>query len=506
MQVFVNIFSLKGTIYMAKVVFFQNQWTEYLGVMYISAMLKRHGHQCDVFIDPKPDKLNEILKETQPDICAFPTITGLHLWALDIAAHIKEKSGDSKPLTILGGPHPTHFPDVISKDAIDIICRGEGEYPMLDLANALDNKNDITNIPNLWVNQNGTVYKNDLRPLIENLDELPFPDRDLYSHYSIFRSETTKMFLTTRGCPFSCAYCYNRKLKEIYMGKGKYLRRRSIANVIEEIKQVRSTHRLKNVYFIDDTFAFDKEWCKDFLKVYRNEIDLSFFCLGTADGLNDESLVREFKESKCFGVYFGIESGNEELRTRLLNKKITNEQIIRAAQLLKKYGLKFRTYNMVGLPGETLENVYETIELNIKIKTNFPFCSIFMPYWGTELFDYAIEKGLLSKDSSPDDFYTSYYGYSMLKQKDIDEMVNLQKFFQTAVLFPGLFPLIKRLAKLPTNIFFNLWFGLIFYWIFLTGERRPFFWTIWFGLRNSKLLTERKNKTLAKESCSLESV
>lgn len=481
---------------MAKVVFLQNQWTEYLGIMYVSAMLKVNGHKCDVIIDPKPEKISDILDEIKPDICAFPTITGLHPWVLDIAGKIKEKSNWGKPLTVLGGPHPTHFPDIIEKEAVDIICRGEGEYAMLDLANGLDRGGNISDIPNLWVKQNGTIYKNDLRPLTENLDELPFPDRELYSKYTIFKVEPTKIFITSRGCPYSCAYCYNRKLREIYKNKGKFLRRRSIDNVIEEIKTVKNTHKLKTVYFTDDTFAFDKSWCLDFLKVFKEEVDLSFFCLGTADKINDETLIREFMNSKCYGVYFGIESGNEELRYRLLKKKISNEEIVNAARLLKKHGLKFRAYNMVGLPGETLENVYETIELNIKVGTDFPFCSIFTPYWGTELYDYAVEKGMLEKNSSPDDFYSSYYGYSLMKQENIDEIVNLQKFFQTAVLFPWTFPLIKKIVKLPTNIFFNLWFGLIFYWVYLRGERRPFFWTLWFGLRNAHFLLEKKKRSI----------
>mgnify|MGYP001068749226 CR=1 FL=1 len=156
-----------------------------------------------------------------------------------------------------------------------------------------------------------------------------------------------------------------------------------------------------------------------------------------------------------------------------------------AARILRKYGLKFRAYNMVGLPGETVRNVYETIELNIQARTDFPFCSIFTPYWGTKLCDYAVERGLLDKKSNPDDF-SANFNLGLI----------LERFFQIVVLFPKLFPIAKKLAKLPNNIFFHFWFGLVFFSVFLRSERRPFFWTIWFGLRNLHFLLEKKYSTL----------
>jgi len=477
---------------MAKILFIQNQWAEFPGVMYISGMLKAHGHTCDVVISNNAGYILREISRAKPDIAAFPTITGIHRWVLEVASLIKRNK--IKTLVVLGGPHPTYFPEIIENENVDIICRGEGEYPMLALAGALSGDNtDIKNIPNLWVKSDGIIYKNEMMPLVQNLDELPFPDRELYSKYLIFRLETTKMFITSRGCPYNCAYCYNQKLRRIYQGKGRYLRRRSVRNVIDEIKDVKSRLNLKSVYFMDDTFIFDRAWVMGFLDVYRREIGLPFFCLGTADHLSDdEELIKTFKESGCYGIYFGIESGSEEIRKKILNKKISDEKIISTAALLKKYGLKFRAYNMAGIPTEKVEDVYKTIELNIKIRTDFPFCSIYTPYWGTTLCDYAIEKGVLEKAKGPDDFYTSYYGYSLLKQDGIEEMVNLQRFFQTAVLFPFLWPLIKKLAKLPPNIFFNIWFGMIFFWVFLRSEKRSFLWTVWFGIMNLHFLLEKK--------------
>ncbi len=479
---------------MAKIIFVQNQWAEFPGVMYISGILKKYNHKTDIVISDNVDYIIKFLRWENPDVVAFPTLSGIHKWILSVADAVK--SSGLKSLVVLGGPHPTYFPEIIEHPSVDVICRGEGEYPMLELSDAIDAGVDFTGVANLWLKSDGKIYKNELRPLVENLDELPFPDRNLYSKYLIFRLETTKMFITSRGCPYNCSYCYNEKLREIYRHKGAYLRRRSVANVISEIKEVKSSLKLKSVYFMDDTFIFNRKWVMEFLEVYRREIGLPFFCLGTADHLNDENFVRAFKESGCYGIYFGIESGDENIRKNILNKKFSDEKIINAARLLKKYNLKFRAYNMAGLPGEKVEDVYKTIELNIKIGTDFPFCSIYQPYWGTSLCDYAVSQGLLPPTAGPDDFYTSYYGYSLLRQKGIDEMVNLQRFFQTVVLFPFLYPLIKKLAKLRPNIFFNLWFGIVFFWVFLRSERRSFLWTLWFGIMNVHFLLEKKIKKI----------
>ncbi|HLE17951.1 MAG TPA: cobalamin-dependent protein, partial [Syntrophales bacterium] len=157
---------------MANVVFIQRLWYEYPGTGYLSAILRKHGHSTRVIIEESPRR---IVKRLLPgDIAAFSVMTGMHHWALGIASHIKKTLG---LMTVFGGPHPTYFPDVIEKDAADIICRGEGEYALLDLANAIDNERDFDKIANLWVKSAGTIHKNPLRPLIDDLDTLPLQDR-----------------------------------------------------------------------------------------------------------------------------------------------------------------------------------------------------------------------------------------------------------------------------------------------------------------------------------------
>jgi radical SAM superfamily enzyme YgiQ (UPF0313 family) len=193
----------------------------------------------------------------------------------------------------------------------------------------------------------------------------------------------------------------------------------------------------------------------EFLKIYKKEIDLPFVCLVRAD-LMDEEIVGELKKSNCHSVFFGIETGDEELRNRLLKKNIKDTQLIEAARLLKKYKIKFRTYNIIGLPGEELCQAFKTVELNIKIKTDYPWCSLYFPYPGTELGEIARSENLIEKEW--DRINSSFFYRSIIRSEYKKELSNLQKFFFYAVKIPWAFPLIKRVIKIKESILFDLAF------------------------------------------------
>jgi anaerobic magnesium-protoporphyrin IX monomethyl ester cyclase len=234
---------------MARVVFVQNIWYEYLGVMYISAILKKHGHFTDVVIANNSKEIICELKKLRPDIVGFPCLTSSYKWNLSIASDIKK---ELSCLILFGGIHPTTTPEIIEEPDIDVVCRGEGEYPVFELAEAISSKASITGIRNLWVKENGQLYKNELRPLIQDLDELPFPDRDLYLKYGFFRHQTVWHFIAGRGCPFDCTYCHNNIEKEIYKNLGKYVRQRKTEFVLREINEFKLKSRMKYVFFSDD--------------------------------------------------------------------------------------------------------------------------------------------------------------------------------------------------------------------------------------------------------------
>jgi radical SAM superfamily enzyme YgiQ (UPF0313 family) len=439
---------------MARIAFVQNLLFEYLGLMYLSSLLKSNGHECEMFIKLGSDEsLARDIIRYSPHIVAFPCLTGSHRWCLSLAKILKQKN--PKLITLFGGPHPTFYPGIINELEVDVICRGEGENAMLDLAASIDKKENHSLTANLWVKNSDAVTQNEVRPLIPDLDRMPFPDRELYYRKYPFLNISRKSFLTSRGCPYKCSFCFNHILQKIYQDKGVYLRRRAVKNVIEEISEVKRTYGLRTVYFQDDTFILDRDWVMAFLEAYGKEINLPFICLIRAD-LTDEKLIVTLKEAGCVKVYFGVESGDQEMRNTLLQKNITDEMIIRTAAWLKKYRIRFRTYNMIGLPGETLEQAFKTVALNARIKTDYPWCSIYQPYPETELGTYALRQGLL--DVSQDKILPSFFKDSILRSSWKKELVNLQKLFFYAVKFPRMENLIRRAIRLPPNFLFDLLF------------------------------------------------
>jgi len=438
---------------MAKVLFLQNIPFEYMGSMYISALLKKHGHNCRLLIlSEHKDYLRQII-EYDPDIIGFSTMTGPHKWVLKVASEIKENV--NKPI-ILGGPHPTFFPEIIHETSVDVVCLGEGEFTVLELADKLDKGEDLFRIQNLWFKRDGQIIKNDLRPLVKDLDELPFPDRTLYDDCKILRSIPAMKFLTGRGCPYRCTFCFNHKFNELYRGLGCIVRKRGVDSLIQEIKETAQKYKLKLIRFPDDMFTGNRRWLLEFLQKYRQEINLPFTGLAHANEL-DEEVIQMLKAAGCLNIYFGVEAGNEYMRNQILKKNLTNKQIINAARLLKKHKLKFGTYNMFGLPHETLPLAFETIKFNRKLKPDYTINNIFQPYPKTEIAAYAAEHDLLNPNV---DYLDTMNEGSILQLKEIDQLVNLSRFASLAIKLPVLTPFIKALIKLPPNRLFRMVFDL----------------------------------------------
>jgi hypothetical protein len=210
------------------------------------------------------------------------------------------------------------------------------------------------------------------------------------------------------------------------------------------------------IRFPDDTFSGNSRWLLRFLEEYKQEIGLPFTGLVHANELN-EDVVKKLKDAGCLNIYFGVETGDEKLRSRILKKNLTDNQIISAAHLLKKSGLKFGTYNMFGLPSETLELSFKTIDLNRRIKPDYTINNIFQPYPRTEISEWSIQQGFLDPEA---EYMDTMNEGSVLDLNDADEIVNLSRFAYLAIKFPILMPIIKKLIKLPPNRIFKMIFDL----------------------------------------------
>jgi radical SAM superfamily enzyme YgiQ (UPF0313 family) len=257
--------------------------------------------------------------------------------------------------------HPTSVPEqVIENDSVDVLCIGEGEGAILDLVNQIErhgtHRADAP-IPNLWIKNGSDVLKGDIRPLVEDLDGLPFADKSLfYGEVPVFRKHYTIMM--SRGCPFSCTFCCNSLLKNLSRGKGKYLRWRSVGDVIEELAEAKRRWNYRNVAFYDDVFTFNKEWAREFLPLYRKEIGRPFACV-EHPRMIDEEIVELLKEAGCVNIQLGVQSLNERTRKEVLGRAETNDDIRESLRLIKRYGIGVTVDHIAEIPGETEEDQIE---------------------------------------------------------------------------------------------------------------------------------------------------
>ena len=356
---------------------------------------------------------------------------------------------------MFGGNHVTHNPDIIEKnDWIDFVCRGEGEYATLELLEKIEQGKDLTNIKNIWARLNGKIYKNDVRPLAHP-DELPFPDRELYYRYPLFLNNSVRRFIAGRGCPFQCTFCHNHLDIELYRGKGIWARKRSPSLVVEEIKQVKNKYKIKIVDFSpDDFFLSNRKWALELLELYSKEIKLPFVLNTRPETINAE-IAKALKKAGCRGVAISVESADDRLRNDVLKKYTKIDDIRKAIKYLKDQKLITKTYNMIGIPGETIEQAIKTLKLNMELKLTWARCSIISPYPNTNLWNTGIKDGCLDP-LSVDQFSDTYIDETLFKISNKNEFINLQRFFAICARFPFIFPLVKRLIKLPRNKIFDI--------------------------------------------------
>ncbi len=438
------------------------------GILLISGVLKQAGHQVSLVVATEEDPVKAALR-LQPDVVGYTVYTGPHAWYLELNRRIRAQLPGV--FSIFGGPHPTFFPEMIERDGVDGLCIGEGEYATLDLMNALERNGDgvrLTKpaIPNWWFHLNGEIVRNQLRPLLtgEELDALPFSDRELLyaAHHQSHRTKI-KPFITGRGCPYDCAFCFNKAYSDLYGGQGRRFRRRSPDNVLRELQEVTSKYDVRFVLFMDDTFILQDRWLTEFMTRYKAEIGLPFWCQVRANLVTDEK-VALFRDAGCVSVSFGIEAGNDRLRNVILNRNMSREEILDAAETLRRHGIAFMTNNMLGLPTGSLETDFETLELNAQCRPAYANVFLFQPYPKTALGEWAYEHGWMV--GTFDDLSGSVSNDTVIKfgnEAEKRQIENLQKLFALGVEFPWLLPVIRRLIHLPPNqlfwLVYKLWKG-----------------------------------------------
>ncbi len=390
------------------------------GIGSLSSLLKSKNHKVELLDFTFGMSINRAIKNVKkfnPEVILFTSRTNEFQDVIKVAKSLKKEL--NKPM-FCGGIHPTVAPEDAIKH-FDGICIGEGEEALLELIDNLEKKKDYTKTKGFWFNKENKIIKNPLPCLTVSMDKYPFPDRDVFEYDKYLKARNYQIdFMTSRGCPFQCTYCVNHTLQQLYKGKGNYIRTYSIPLVIKEIKRLKSKYKIKTIFFLDETFNWSKQRLKEFSEAYKKEINIPYECCLRAD-LCDEEVFKYLKNSNCYKVAIAIESGNEKIRKGLLEKHISDEQIIKAFKLARKYGITSMSYNMVGLPFETKKDIQMTINLNKKAQPDALQVSIFNPFYGTKLYTYCKDKGLIRGN-----FSKSYYTGTNLYNPNISQKELIQ--------------------------------------------------------------------------------
>jgi radical SAM superfamily enzyme YgiQ (UPF0313 family) len=389
------------------------------GLNFLHAVLKQAGFHCSLVLFGELDhnysretplateedyqELVEKVVELKPNLVGISLASTFFGMSSQITKRIQS---ELKVPVVWGGIHPTLAPEDCIRVA-DMVCVGEGEHTLLELAERLYQGQDTSDIKGLWVRKGDCVHRNEVRPLIQELDTIPFPDLTVEDRYYLLNNTDTNPFFTVnylimsgRGCPFHCTYCCNSALRRIFHGKGDYMRRRSVENVIDELKEAKERLNIKFVYFFDDVFALDKTWIARFCERYVPEIGLPFMCYFHPTSTSEE-LLKPLLDAGLRYVEIGIQSGSSRIRREYFERSTPDKDIIKASKVfgkLKRKGLYVQYDLLVDNPFETEADKKVSLDILSQLSPPLKLSLFSLCYFpNTKLAERAIEQGVISE-------------------------------------------------------------------------------------------------------------
>ncbi len=421
-----------------------NQYWPQTGLAYLAAVAeKKHKVKIiDAMAESIPTtKIIDITKNFAPDLVVIHTTTPTFKNDSQFLAEIKKDLPNVKSGFV--GTHVSNtVKESLDTSLADFILVNEPELTFEDLLNNfLGNWN---NIPGLAFRLNSTIKINKLRPLVENLDILPFPARHLLPNQKyrmvLTNNEVFATVVSSRGCPHSCIYC------RVGYPWGKRFRKRSVNNVVEEIKEIKTKFGIKNIVFMADTFTIDKNWVINFCdKLIKENLKMNWLCNSRIDTI-DEEMLKKMKEAGCSLISFGIESGSQDILNKA-KKKLDIRKAENAIKITKNAGVKTFAYFVVGLPGETKQTIKKTIKFAKKLDPDYVNFHIATPHPGTELYDIAKKNNWIVDTNY--EHYDQSGNYSVMRNKDLtaEQILLAQKSAMRNFYFRPKY-IIKQLSKL----------------------------------------------------------
>ena len=463
------------------------------GIRGISSYLKKHGHKTQLIFlpDPHGDNLmynvqryeDNILKELVL-LCKDSNLIGITLMTnfFDAAVQITRKlKSEIRTPIIWGGVHPTICPEE-SLEYADMVCIGDGEDAMLELANKMADGEDCSNVANFCIKHNGKIIKNPVRPLPRDLDHYPIADYIMEDHHiildghirpltpelirffqeravlSVFLKKIGYQTMTGRGCPHKCTYCVNDMIKNLYAGQS-YLRWRSTAHVMEEFLWVKKNMPYVNFVWISDDafFARNPESLREFCREYKEKINIPFTCLASPLTITEEKMEILIDAGLIY-LQMGVESGSRNVQEVFNRKNMSNERMMKAIEIINKYKEKMLppAYDFIlDVPYETDEDKVESLRFISEIPKPFrlqPFSLVLYP--GTKLYQMAKADGIITDEKKQ--IYAKSYG--MREPNYFNLLMTLSKDGHMPSLLLKLLisnPVVKLLNSKPMKPFFR---------------------------------------------------
>ncbi len=386
---------------------------EHLGIAALSAYVKSHGYESELIYEPKPFSSNsgpdsalfarlfeptveetaERIAAARADVIAFSSYTITHRWSVEVARALKRIV--PTPI-VFGGPHVTGAPaHSIAERAIDAVVEGEGEGALLDLlACAEKDRFGRRDVPNTWFKGEAGAVANPVRPLIHDLDTLPWADKAIfYDAMPAFEREF--YIISRRGCPFRCSFCEYSIFPKQYPGE-KAVRRRSVDHVIAELRHWKARGRIHKVFFWDAIFTLEIAWMQEFAAAYRREIGLPFECYTHPHAMSRD-MARALADAGCSMVRVGVQTVNSDTLAEM-DRKGNRDRVRATVDHLHEFGINYSLDHILGLPGEGPEDQREALRFydDVRPARIIVHWMTYLP--GTTALDRARDEGFLTAE------------------------------------------------------------------------------------------------------------
>lgn len=423
-----------------------NAINESLALCDVAGVLEEEGHDCRLLLEDEEVDLEAGIRAADPALVLVPCGVAGHDAALRLAARARKAAPTA--VVVLAGTHVTFDPSLAERPEVDAVVVGEAERPLRELADMLRRGRDWRQVGSLVVGTAQGLQRNALIPAVEDLDSLPYPKRDLYYGYGFIRRFPWKKFNTSRGCVHSCQFCWNPPLRRMTAGGANFTRRKRPERAVDEVKALAAHHPLTSVHFADDLFTVQPGWLEAFAPLWRARVGLPFTCSSSVELVSPRSM-RALAEAGCRGVAIGLETANERIRSEILRKTVTNDDVRRAAAWIKEAGLELTTYNMLACPGESLDDAWGTVKLNQEVGADFCRVTLAMPIPHTDFEREALASGHLDPDDLDHRLTSLHEGRPGFRTPDARAFRNVFYLFRVAVHHPRLLPWIRRAVHLP---------------------------------------------------------